>query len=469
MKIGTRVNLMMSLLIVLMVAGTSAVVFVAEKRTLTHEITERQAAQVKNLRQVAQEYQTLKDDIFLLNFMKLLRKTEGVNYGMVFTSEGQVVGHTDIALIGSKTMPPAGSQIPAPDQIRRDISIDAAGRPSVEMTAAGPEIFARIGFSKIWMDQQVGTALALHRRRLLLVTAAALLVGLILTAGFSRTISGPIQRLAEATSIIGKGKLDHKIDIKSADELGTLAQDFNNMAEQLKELDQMKRDFVSSVTHELRSPLHSTRLYLGLFFKGGAGELTDKQKEYLKVIESNTLRLTRFIDDLLDLAKLERGKLEVQKQEFTLNEVLKDMKAMFLPHSDQKKIKFDVPDAETLSPVMGDAERTRQILINLLSNAFKFTPEGGTIAIDAQRENGHVKVSVQDTGLGIPKDSLEKIFEKFEQVKGVRNKLMGQQKGTGLGLAIVRALVEAQGGKIWVESEPNKGSRFIFTIPAKGN
>jgi signal transduction histidine kinase len=298
----------------------------------------------------------------------------------------------------------------------------------------------------------------------MVLCALALLFGLGLSLGLAQTLIRPIRRLAEATAIIGRGKLDHKIPEDSKDELGSLARDFNKMADQLKELDQMKKDFVSSVTHELRSPLHSTRLYLGLFFKGGAGELTQKQKDYLQIIDNNTVRLARFIDDLLDLAKIERGKLEILKQEFPLADVFKEMQAMFMPHADQKKIQFELAQVEG-QKAFGDPDRTRQVLINLLSNAFKFTPENGSIRVNSATVDDKVTITVKDSGMGIPADQLDNIFNKFEQVKGVRTKMGSQQKGTGLGLAIVKSLVEAQGGTIRVESQMGQGSSFIFTVP----
>jgi signal transduction histidine kinase len=471
MKIGTRVSLMISLLILLMVAGISTVFFVAEKKVLVTEIQNRPLILVQSLRQVAEEWRAVRDDIMLLNYLKLLRKTEGVVYGMVARRDGLVMAHTDNAQWDTTLADPDSKRILATQGLSQSVVKEPAGRAVMDLALplgqAGPDMVVRVGFSKEYIDAQVAAVLGQHQKRIFIISAVALILGLLLSMGLAQTIIRPIRKLAEATAIIGKGKLDHSIPVESKDELGSLARDFNKMAEQLKELDQLKKDFVSSVTHELRSPLHSSRLYLGLFFKGGAGPLSEKQTEYLKIIDNNTVRLARFIDDLLDLAKIERGKLEVQKQEFSLVEVLADMRTMFMPHSDQKKIIFDIQPAESLPKVYGDPERTRQILINLLSNAFKFTPEGGTIAIESAVNDGKVSLAVKDSGQGIPADQLDSIFNKFEQVKGVRTKMGAQQKGTGLGLAIVKALVEAQGGSIRVESELQKGSRFIFTVPLK--
>ncbi len=468
MKIGTRVSLLISLLILVMVAGISGVFFYSEKKVLVSEIQNRPLILVQNLRQVAQEWQTIKDDIMLLNYLKLLRRTEGVRYGMVMRRDGTVLAHTDSAQWDKVLADPVTKQIAGVNGFRQSVTADDSGHPVVDMALPlmdSQDLLVRVGFSKEYIDSQVDEVMSAYRKRLMVIGAVALLLGLALSLGLAQTLIRPIRRLAEATAIIGRGKLDHVIPEDSKDELGSLARDFNKMAVQLKELDQMKKDFVSNVTHELRSPLHSSRLYLGLFFKGGAGELTPKQKEYLQIIDNNTVRLARFIDDLLDLAKMERGKLEIQKQEFGLSDVFKEMQSMFMPHAEQKKIKFEMLPVEKTPKVYGDPERTRQILINLLSNAFKFTPENGTIRVGASVLDEKVAVSVKDSGMGIPSDQLDSIFNKFEQVKGVRTKLGSQQKGTGLGLAIVKSLAEAQGGTIRVESELGKGSDFIFTVP----
>ncbi|HRY29444.1 MAG TPA: ATP-binding protein [Elusimicrobiota bacterium] len=468
MKIGTKVSLMTSLLIVLIVTGISGVLFYSEKKVLVAEIQNRHLTLLNTFRQAAEESLATKDDILLLNYMKLLRKTEGLSAAMVLKRDGAVLAHTDTARWGMALTDAATREILSADGPRQRMASDEQGRPVMDMVLpvgpASPEVLVRIAFSKEFIDGEIRAAMRQHEKRILLIAAAALLFGLGLSLALAQTFLRPIRRLTEATAILGKGKLDHTITVDSKDELGALARDFNVMAARLLELDQMKKDFVSSVTHEFRSPLHSTGMYLGLFQKGGAGELTEKQLSYLKVIEQNTVRLSRFVDDLLDTAKIERGKLEVVKQEFSLAELLKDVQAMFQPNADQRKISYELPTAEGLPKLMGDPDRTRQILTNLLSNAFKFTPEGGRIAVGVAVKDGFAAVSVQDSGLGIPADQLEKIFDKFEQVKGAP-RLTGQPKGTGLGLAIVKGLVELQGGKISVTSELQKGSCFTFTVP----
>jgi len=274
----------------------------------------------------------------------------------------------------------------------------------------------------------------------------------------------PIKQMAKGAELIGQGKLDTEISVKGKDELGSLARDLNKMSRQLKEIDQMKSDFVTSVTHELRSPLTSLTMYIDLFLKGGAGELNDKAKKFLTIMERSNNRLSRFIDDLLDMAKIERGKMEIKKEPLGILPIVSETVQLIKPQADEKDIEITMDISDNLPLVFVDGDRTRQIITNLLSNSIKFTPEKGKVSIKIQDEGEHVQVSISDTGIGIPPEQINRIFDKFEQVREVRERVKGP-KGTGLGLAIVKSLVEAQGGKIWVESEVDKGSTFYFTLP----
>ncbi|OGS09575.1 MAG: hypothetical protein A2204_06825 [Elusimicrobia bacterium RIFOXYA1_FULL_47_7] len=178
------------------------------------------------------------------------------------------------------------------------------------------------------------------------------------------------------------------------------------------------------------------------------------------------LRLSRFIDDLLDVAKIERGKMEVSLQTLDLLGVITETIQLFKPQFDEKHIVFTSEAPEKLPPALGDPDRTRQVLINLLSNAVKFTPQEGAISVGAGYDEKQklIFVSVRDSGIGIPSDKLDKIFDKFEQIIGTQGK-NPKPKGTGLGLAIVKGIMESMGGRVSVESELGKGSKFTFSLP----
>lgn len=233
---------------------------------------------------------------------------------------------------------------------------------------------------------------------------------------------------------------------------------------ELKKLDQLKSDFIASVSHDLRTPLNSIQESIALILDGIVKTETDQGKNILEISRRSVGRLKTMIDDLLDFSKLEAGKIrlhiEPQDLRVLVDEVLGSLKSL----AEKKKIKFDFRPVDGFQKVPCDAERMIQVLTNLVGNAIKFTPEGGIIGVHLNGpENGKVQITVFDTGVGIPKEDLERIFERFEQVKDAASR--ARPKGTGLGLAICKELVKLHGGDIWAESEIGKGSRFIISLP----
>jgi len=297
------------------------------------------------------------------------------------------------------------------------------------------------------------------------VAVAALLFGVLGAVLSAALMAEPVKKMADAARRIGEGRLDTRVEVESRNELGDLARTLNRMAAELKDLDQLKQDFVSSVTHEFRSPLSAMKAHLDLFFRGRLGTLTDEQKDSLTVLLNNATRLGGFIDDLLDVARIERGKMDVRPEPFDASRVIREVRELYKAQAEKKGIELWADLAGDLPPAFADPGRTNQILTNLVSNALKFTDKG-KVVIKAAREEGQLVIGVADSGIGIPEAQLEKIFDKFEQVRDARRPT-GAPKGTGLGLAIVRGLVEAQGGRIGVESKLGIGSTFTFTLPVK--
>lgn len=471
MKLRTKFSLLISLLVVFIIAGVTVSLLITESRFLIKEMELSRVNMIKSLAQVAKESLIVRDEILLLNYLKLIKNNKGLAYAFVTGTSGEVIAHTDMNLLGTILNDEVSAKAQNTEQLliqkysveRNKPILDLALPVYVNEQKAGA---ARIGFSQDILNKAVKEALAVTRRRILMVAVVSLIVGLLGALILTRMMTNPIKKIAQGAELIGQGKLDHKIAVKSRDELGDLAREFNRMSDKLKELDQMKSDFVSSVTHELRSPLISLKMYIDLFFKGTAGTINDKQKEYLEIMKNCAARLAGFIDDLLDMAKIERGKMEVLAQELDLSSITLEIAQLFRPQVDQKNIRLDISVAQDLPKVLADPERTKQVIINLLSNAVKFTPDGGRITLEANHNSSLkiLEVSVTDTGIGIPQDKLDKIFDKFEQVKDAKSKVPGP-KGTGLGLAIVKGIVEAQRGKIWVNSETNKGSKFTFSLP----
>jgi PAS domain S-box-containing protein len=233
----------------------------------------------------------------------------------------------------------------------------------------------------------------------------------------------------------------------------------------LKELDKMKSDFVSNVSHELRTPLTSIKGSVDNMLDGLTGSLNEKQVRYLSRIKSNTDRLSRLINDLLDLSRIEAGRVEVRPTTLPLaalaEEVAEHLKAL----AAEKLIRIEVPSADPSVTVWADRDKVTQVLMNLIGNAVKFTPQGGKITVAVEKNgNDYIQISVADTGPGILPEERNRIFSKFYQVANIEKQ---KPKGSGLGLAISKALVEMHGGKIWMESEIGRGSTFYFTLPAQ--
>jgi PAS domain S-box-containing protein len=233
----------------------------------------------------------------------------------------------------------------------------------------------------------------------------------------------------------------------------------------LKELDKMKSDFVSNVSHELRTPLTSIKGSVDNMLDGLTGSLNEKQVRYLSRIKSNTDRLSRLINDLLDLSRIEAGRVEVRPTTLPLaalaEEVAEHLKAL----AAEKLIRIEVPAADPSVTVWADRDKVTQVLMNLIGNAVKFTPQGGKVSVAVEKNgNDYIQISVADTGPGILPEERNRIFSKFYQVANIEKQ---KPKGSGLGLAISKALVEMHGGKIWMESEIGRGSTFYFTLPAQ--
>jgi signal transduction histidine kinase len=240
--------------------------------------------------------------------------------------------------------------------------------------------------------------------------------------------------------------------------------------QELRKIDAMKSEFVSVASHELRTPLAAIKNAVQLMLSGKTGEINENQSKFLSMAERNINRLTNILNDLLNLSRIESGKVELKFQNLELERVIELTTSSLRPQADVKSIQIEVEVPEPLPAVYADTEKVEQILTNLIGNAIKFTPEGGKIIVSAkhlpkEKEGGYgdqIAVSVKDTGIGIPPEHLDAIFEKFHQVEGSLHRSVS---GTGLGLAITKGLVEAHQGKIWVKSEIEKGSTFTFTLP----
>lgn len=247
---------------------------------------------------------------------------------------------------------------------------------------------------------------------------------------------------------------------KDNDLIGTVAvlQDITH----LKEVENLKSEFVSTVSHEFRTPLTSISLGVGLLLDGTLGEINDGQREIITAIRDEETRLANLVNDLLDLSRIESGKIAINMKLCKLENIIGDTVGALMEQAKNKGINLGYYFDEELPPVKADPDKIRIVLTNLIGNALKFTPQNGKIEVFAYLRGRFVYISVKDNGIGIPREYHESVFEKFVQVK----KDINDGVGSGLGLAIAKKIVELHGGEIWVESEEGKGSTFTFTLKA---
>jgi two-component system sensor histidine kinase GlrK len=290
-------------------------------------------------------------------------------------------------------------------------------------------------------------------------------LGIVLSFFITQSINRPLSQLKQKTKSIARGNFEGELSISSPPEIGELANDFNLMCQRLKELDDMKSDFISHISHELRIPLTSIKEGNRLLLEGVGGHLTSKQRKLLSIIKDEGDRLIRSVDALLDVSKMEAGMLTYNFERHDLAPLIQQSIAEIEPVAESKRIRVGVSIEKNLPRPNVDDERILQALRNLLNNAVKFTPDGGEVRLCVRAGRGHsrngaIEISVTDTGPGISEENIGKIFHKFEQISTEL-----ALKGTGLGLSIAKHVVDAHGGKIWAESNPGQGSKFTFTLP----
>jgi signal transduction histidine kinase len=314
-----------------------------------------------------------------------------------------------------------------------------------------------------------------YLRDILANVAVTVVIVALIAVAVAKSLSTPIEKLRKSASEIAQGNLDVQVRPSTSDEIGELTTQFDYMrkqiirdrnelkeqAEELRKSQLAKQEFASMVTHELKTPLVPIIGYGSMFLGGQLGKLTPEQRKKLEIMYSSAERLTRLIQDVLDVQKLDLGQMHFDMERISARRMIEDSVSSLKPQAEAKGVSL-------LNCLNGDATltcdygRIMQVLNNLINNGIKFSPGGGKIEIDASLKDGSVVFSVKDEGIGIPKDKQDRLFTKFYQVDTSMTRKAG---GTGLGLVICKGIVEAHKGRIWFESEEGKGSIFTFSIP----
>lgn len=293
----------------------------------------------------------------------------------------------------------------------------------------------------------------------------ALALGLLL----SDSLLVPLRLTQKRLAAIAGGDFSGRLEVPNRDEIGTLAADVNRMSDELQRLyreletaSRHKSDFLATMSHELRTPLNAIIGFSEVLHEQMFGELNERQLGYVDDVLAAGRHLLSLINDVLDLAKIEAGKMELELSRVALPDLFRSAVSMHSERAARERVELSLTTEPDEITITADERRLRQVAFNLLSNAVKFTPAGGRIDVSAKLADGEVQVAVADTGVGIAADDLETIFEEFEQARDGK-----QADGTGLGLSLSRKLVELHGGRIWAESEPGHGSTFRFTLPVR--
>jgi signal transduction histidine kinase len=343
-------------------------------------------------------------------------------------------------------------------QVERSASDKASAEQAALFDAAAQRLYAQ---SSTELRRQGSVADQLEEQSrivALLAIVASVVVSLAIAIFASVRIARPLRKLRVAARAVERRKLSEPIPVHGRDEIAELTVAFNRMASRLRELDDLKQQLFSAITHDLRTPLTVVAWSAERLENGVHGKLRGRQASLVENIRMNTRQLLSLVNQLLDLGKLRTGKLQLDVDPTDLRSLIGDAIEEIRPWGEDRGLRFDVTVSDAIPKLLLDGKRMHQVLVNLLANAVKFNQTGGLVAVTAELADHQVLVKVADTGIGIPAHLQATVFERYEQAHG-------HNGGTGLGLAIVKGFVQAHGGHIRVDSEEGKGSCFAFTLP----
>jgi signal transduction histidine kinase len=430
-----------------------AVIIVVTVGTIYLFVSQRIAVEVEYYEQISEEYRS--DQITSrLRAHYLTQRWEGVQ--SVVEDASSIAG-THIILVAVNGTVIADSQ--------RELLGEYYNPDSLGSNLTMPWTTDLLGTVYIIPDPEAEPFVAPFRRlsaslnrSLLLGAGVAIAIALLLTFVFSRRLSSPIAVLANAARRLGRGDLSQRVQLKGKGEVGELSQAFNSMAADLEHAEQLRRNLVADVAHELRTPLSNIQGYLEAI----RDRVMKPNAATIRSLNEETALLSRLVDELQELSLAEAGELKLVYQAEDIANLVKQAVTSWQPKVAAKKILLSLDLPDNLPLVNIDQQRVNEVLHNLLENAVAHTHKGGTINVAAAKQGDWVEVCVSDTGEGIPAEDLPNIFERFYRVDRSRARATG---GSGLGLTIAKRMVEAHGGKIEVQSELGKGSSFSFTLP----
>ncbi|MFC1574405.1 ATP-binding protein, partial [Candidatus Latescibacterota bacterium] len=384
--------------------------------------------------------------------------------------------------------------------------VPAEGGDPVNLTAPFKKR-ERIGYVVIDVSfENLNKAVAESTRTAIFITIILIGFGALSAVILVRNVVQPVQNIADATTKVAQGDFNQTVSVTRSDEIGILAESFNTMTGQLQKyreeietlnreletkvrertaelenkhneldkaygdlekaykeletLDKAKDDFLSLVSHELRTPLGSMLLHAGMLLNKLV-DSDEKQTEYHANIVEDCKRLTRLVNDVLDLSKIEAGRMPFIFEALPVRELLSDINSSLRPEFEKKGLHFDYETVSDEIFLLGDRDKIIEVLTNIISNAIKFTPDGGSITVSLATDNNTGTLAIKDTGTGIAKENIPKVFDRFSQLENIEH----HSEGTGLGMTIAKSIIDHHGGSIRIESEPGKGTTVFFSLP----
>ena len=516
-KLGTK-SILAVVLLISIISITLTSYFVANhKKSYTVELKKRAFSLASNLANDSQ-WSVFSGDIKSIKMLlDGVRKESDIENAFITDNDGIILAHPDSARIGEEIdinayIDPLEPAVWMPTDLKnvwRTITQVEIERPSTEsdekliFSSENNSNTKRAQLGYVILDvslESMNRDLSVVTRNAIIITIVIIIFGALGVVYLVRSIANPIHFLAEVTRAVAQGDLNKSVPIDRKDEIGVLANSFNHMIQQLKisrekieswnreleskvsertaeleekhqelenayeelkTLDKAKDDFLSLVSHELRTPLSSILLYSEMLLSNLA-DTEEERDHYLSAIVDSCTRLTRLINDVLDLSKIEAGRMPFTIDKLHIRTLIQETHTSIRPKLESKTLDFNYDQISDDTYLLGDKDRIIQVLTNIISNSIKFTPENGSITVTlTDHGKGMGLFTIKDTGIGINKDDIPKVFDRFNQLENIDN----HSEGTGLGMTISKSIIERLGGEIWIKSTPKKGTKVFLTLP----
>ena len=410
-----------------------------------------------------------KDEITLVHYVRELRRSGDVEWASFLAGDGRILMHSQVELKNTLATDPISVWALGAAHPDRRLFTNSTG-PSLTVYA-GPvhrgfesSGVALLAFNDQRQSWRVGASLWASLRRFAGATFICLVVGIGVAVGVARGLVSPLNDLTGAVKRLGAGDWRARAGVDRKDEIGELATAFGQMSRQLARLDELKDEFIATVSHDLRNPLGAITMAARYLLVPPHPMTPEMARQVVNTILLSTARLRNMVDNILDAAKIKEGGLVAERDPFSVTKVMAELYDLFRAQAEEYSRDFRCVVPADFPMALGDEAQSYRLLCNLLTNAFKFTSSGDRITLLAEfTPEKRLAILVQDTGPGISPEDLPNLFKRF-QTGGNAISQIKKQQGTGLGLAIAKALAEAQGGTLTVQSAPDQGTTFCFVL-----